>query len=59
MNFRTALLALSTASVAAMKDQFHYSRPGMLDGPSMWIFGSGGLNIYSPDGSKELKSSPP
>ena len=34
-------------------------RDGLLKGPSMWIFGKGGLQIYSPDGKTQLKNTPP
>ena len=50
---------LCIISYTAIKDQFHYSRPGMIDGPSLWHFGGGGLNIFSPDGSETLKATAP
>lgn len=37
------------------KDMFHCMREGMMKGPSMWIFGGNGLDIYSADGSDHLK----
>jgi len=59
MKLSSAIIALSSTYASAMKDQFHYSRPGVINGPSLWHFGGGGLNIYSPDGSENLKSTPP
>jgi len=68
MNFISAFLAISSALLVPTvaltagsmgKEQFHYSRPGMFVGPTMWIFGSTGLKIYNPDGSEELVSTPP
>ena len=31
----------------------------MINGPNLWLFWSDGLKVYSPDGSEELKSTPP
>jgi len=59
MKLSSAIFAVSCGFASALKDQFHYSRPGMIDGPSLWHFGGNGLNIYSPDGSETLKSTPP
>lgn len=58
MKFFSAIFSLSPIIVACSKDQFHYFRPDMINGPNLWHFGSGGLKIYSPDGSEELKSTP-
>jgi len=55
MKLSSAILALSTTLAAAMnnqKDAFHYNRPGMLNGPNMWVFGGQGMRIYSPDGTQ-------
>lgn len=52
-----SLLAPTAAVVNSGKDQWHYKPWGIIQGPSMWIFGEEGLKIYSPDGSTELKSS--
>jgi len=40
------------------KDAFHYKRPGMLDGPNMWVFGGEGMKVFSPNG-KETKVNTP
>jgi hypothetical protein len=48
----------AAGEVQQNKDMFHYMREGMMKGPSMWIFGGNGLDIYSADGSDHLKSTP-
>jgi len=61
MKLSSAVFALSTTMAAAMntgKDAFHYSRPGMLDGANMWVFGGQGMQIFGPDGSESKVTTP-
>ena len=63
IEFGTCLLSLyyyfvstdAAGEVHQNKDMFHCMREGMMKGPSMWIFGGNGLDIYSADGSDHLK----
>lgn len=59
--FLSALIAPGTALTAGsqQKEMYHYNKAGTFDGPTIWILGSTGLRIYSPDGSDELVSTPP
>lgn len=50
-----SLLSLSgnVANAYSNADKFYHERPAI--GPSMWLFGTEGVYIYNPDGSKQLK----
>jgi len=58
MKFSSAILALTSAVVTADKTSLHYGRPGVINGPSLWVFGGTGMNLYSPDGATNLVSTP-
>jgi len=58
MKFSSAILALTSAVVTADKTSLHYGRPGVISGPSLWVFGGTGMNLYSPDGATNLVSTP-
>jgi len=66
MKFLSSLSILSAMVTSAsaltagsqQKEMYHYNK-GAFSGPTMWILGSTGLRIYSPDGSNELVSTPP
>lgn len=57
LSLLTPSVSLTSGSMG--KETYHYDRPGIFDGPTMWVFGSTGLHIYNPDGSQELVQTPP